>query len=215
MTTFAAFLLASASIGFLFANVGAQDQYLTALSDLQQLVTSMDATLQDLKADVQDIKAALQGGCTVGNDATTSGGNTGTTSGGGEVPPSGLLVPSDSGDFTHQAALDESERFILLWKFDSDTITFEAQVQTTGFIGLGFSPNGGMTGSDVIIGWVKDGQAYLTDRYAEGYFLPRLDASQDVELLSGYENGTHTVLRFRRRLSPCDTADDREITSRR
>ncbi|XP_078677954.1 DBH-like monooxygenase protein 1 [Branchiostoma floridae x Branchiostoma belcheri] len=210
MKTFAAILLASAGIGLLFANVGAQDQYLDALNGLQQIVTSMDATLQELKADVQDIKATLQqDGCTVGNDVPTSGGNTGTTSGGGDITP---FSPTDSGDFTHQAALDEYDRYILLWKFDSDTITFEAHVQTTGFIGLGFSPNGGMTGSDVIIGWVKDGQAYLTDRYAEGYFLPRLDASQDVELLSGYENGTHTVLRFRRRLRPCDTADDREIT---
>eukprot|EP00058_Branchiostoma_floridae_P016323 XP_002601811.1 hypothetical protein BRAFLDRAFT_279157 [Branchiostoma floridae] len=213
MTTFAAFLLASASIGFLFSNVAAQDQYLNALSSLQQLVTSMDVTLQDLKSDVQDIKAMLQqGGCTAGNDVTTSGGDTGTTSGGGDVPPSGVLASPDSGDFTHQAALDEYDRYTLLWKFDSETITFEAQVQTTGYIGLGFSPNGGMTGSDVIIGWVKDGQAYLTDRYAEGYFQPRLDASQDVELLSGYENGTHTVLRFRRRLRPCDTTEDREIT---
>ncbi|XP_035686300.1 DBH-like monooxygenase protein 1 isoform X1 [Branchiostoma floridae] len=120
---------------------------------------------------------------------------------------------ADAGlDFTHQASLDEHGRFHLLWKFDSETITFEAHVQTTGYIGLGFSPNGGMTGSDVIIGWVKDGQAFITDRFAEGYFEPRLDAHQDVELLSGYENGTHTVLRFRRKLRPCDTAEDREIT---
>eukprot|EP00058_Branchiostoma_floridae_P005110 XP_002590598.1 hypothetical protein BRAFLDRAFT_123613 [Branchiostoma floridae] len=119
---------------------------------------------------------------------------------------------ADARDFTHQASLDEHGRFHLLWKFDSETITFEAHVQTTGYIGLGFSPNGGMTGSDVIIGWVKDGQAFITDRFAEGYFEPRLDSHQDVELLSGYENGTHTVLRFRRKLRPCDTAEDREIT---
>ncbi|XP_066270632.1 DBH-like monooxygenase protein 1 homolog [Branchiostoma lanceolatum] len=118
----------------------------------------------------------------------------------------------DAGDFTHQASLDVLGRFNLLWKFDSETITFEAHAQTTGYIGLGLSPNGGMEGSDVIIGWVKDGHAFITDRFAEGYFEPRLDAHQDVELLSGYENGTHTVLRFRRRLRPCDTAEDREIT---
>ncbi|XP_078700100.1 DBH-like monooxygenase protein 1 [Branchiostoma floridae x Branchiostoma belcheri] len=122
------------------------------------------------------------------------------------------LSSRDTGDFTHQASLDEQGRYVLLWKFDSETITFEAHVQTEGYVGLGLSPNGGMAGSDVIIGWVKDGQAYITDRYAEGYFEPRLDARQDVELLSGYENGTHTVLRFRRRLKPCDTAEDREIT---
>ncbi|CAH1230127.1 MOXD1 [Branchiostoma lanceolatum] len=152
----------------------------------------------------------------------------------------------DAGDFTHQASLDVHGRFNLLWKFDSETITFEAHAQTTGYIGLGLSPNGGMEGSDVIIGWVKDGQPFITPYvapsdhcdcraisgpgrdpeslqprlklnagpgpFAEGYFEPRLDAHQDVELLSGYENGTHTVIRFRRRLRPCDTAEDREIT---
>ncbi|XP_035664506.1 DBH-like monooxygenase protein 1 homolog [Branchiostoma floridae] len=64
-----------------------------------------------------------------------------------------------------------------------------------------------MPGSDIVIGWVKDGQAYLTDRYAEDKALPPVDESQDWELLSGYENETHTVLRFKRKLQTCDVRD--------
>ena len=60
--------------------------------------------------------------------------------------------------------LDAStKKYLLCWKVDwSDrSITFSAKVATTGWIGLGFSPTGFMPNSDVIIGWVKDGQGYL------------------------------------------------------
>ncbi|XP_066265502.1 DBH-like monooxygenase protein 1 homolog [Branchiostoma lanceolatum] len=110
-------------------------------------------------------------------------------------------------DFTHHESLDEEGKFHLFWKFDDEKIEFEAQVQTTGWVGLGLSPNGGMPGSDIAIGWVKDGTAYLTDRYAEAKAQPPVDESQDWELVSGYENGTHTVLRFNRKLTTCDVRD--------
>ena len=60
--------------------------------------------------------------------------------------------------------LDAStQKYLLCWKVDwSDrSITFSAKVATTGWIGLGFSPTGFMPNSDVVIGWVKDGQGYL------------------------------------------------------
>ncbi|XP_019617768.1 PREDICTED: DBH-like monooxygenase protein 1 [Branchiostoma belcheri] len=64
-----------------------------------------------------------------------------------------------------------------------------------------------MPGSDIAIGWVKDGTAHLTDRYAEAQAQPPVDESQDWELVSGNENGTHTVLRFNRKLTTCDVKD--------
>ena len=41
---------------------------------------------------------------------------------------------------------------------------------------------------------------------------PVLDHSQDYVLLSGYENKTHTVIRFRRKLDTCDEKYDVSIT---
>ncbi|XP_035694936.1 DBH-like monooxygenase protein 1 homolog [Branchiostoma floridae] len=119
---------------------------------------------------------------------------------------SGEHVVADHG-FTHRESLDEEGKFQLLWKFDDEKIEFEAQVQTTGWVGLGLSPNGGMPGSDIAIGWVKDGTAHLTDRFAEAKAQPPVDESQDWELVSGSENGTHTVLRFSRKLTTCDDKD--------
>lgn len=41
---------------------------------------------------------------------------------------------------------------------------------------------------------------------------PEVDPSQDYQLLLGYENATHTVLRFKRRLDTCDISHDMPIT---
>lgn len=48
---------------------------------------------------------------------------------------------------------------------------------------------------------MKDSPGSLLDRE------PEVDASQDYQLLLGYENSTHTVLRFKRRLDTCDYHD--------
>ena len=34
-------------------------------------------------------------------------------------------------------------------------------MKTTGYVGLGLSGNGGMAGADIVVGWVKDGEALL------------------------------------------------------
>ncbi|XP_062515715.1 DBH-like monooxygenase protein 1 homolog [Corticium candelabrum] len=70
--------------------------------------------------------------------------------------------------------LDAStQKYLLCWKVDwSDrSITFSAKVATTGWIGLGFSPTGFMPNSDVVIGWVKDGQGYLKVARGNGWFV--------------------------------------------
>ena len=48
--------------------------------------------------------------------------------------------------------------YTLHWNFSAteETITFGVNVSTNGWVGFGISPNGGMTNSDVVIGWVND-----------------------------------------------------------
>jgi hypothetical protein len=61
-----------------------------------------------------------------------------------------------------------TENYLLCWKVDwsDETITFQAKVTTTGWLGLRFSPSGQMPNSDFVIGWVRDGQPYLSVRYS-------------------------------------------------
>ncbi|XP_062516134.1 DBH-like monooxygenase protein 1 homolog [Corticium candelabrum] len=106
--------------------------------------------------------------------------------------------------------LDAStQKYLLCWKVDwSDrSITFSAKVATTGWIGLGFSPTGFMPNSDVIIGWVKDSQGYLKDRFATARSQPQIDDIQNVRLLSFSEADGMTTLEFKRDLEACEPKD--------
>ncbi|XP_047468824.1 DBH-like monooxygenase protein 1 [Penaeus chinensis] len=117
-------------------------------------------------------------------------------------------------ELMHRAVLDQDEAYVMLWEPKDKEIIFEVQVRTQGYVGLGFSPNGGMKGADVVLGWVADdGKVMLQDCYATDYTMPKIDKSQDVELLGGYQNDTHTVLRFSRPLDSCDADEDRKLTS--
>ena len=51
----------------------------------------------------------------------------------------------------HSVDLDENYR--LLWTIQGHEITFEVRVKTLGYIGFGFSPDGRLPGSDIVIGW--------------------------------------------------------------
>ena len=71
--------------------------------------------------------------------------------------------PTPSQEYVHNAELDEYGKYFLYWTFDDDSVTFEVHAQTHGWVGFGMSPNGGMAGSDIVIGWVdQNGQAHLT-----------------------------------------------------
>ncbi|XP_067643545.1 MOXD1 homolog 2 isoform X3 [Eurosta solidaginis] len=112
-------------------------------------------------------------------------------------------------------AVDLNEDFRILWTIINQDITFEIQARTLGYVGFGFSPDGKLAGSDVALGWVDKGQTYFQDRHIQrnGNFEPIVDPSQDYILMLGYENSTHTVLRFRRKLDTCDTIHDIAITN--
>lgn len=62
--------------------------------------------------------------------------------------------------------LDLEHLVCLKWGFDDlqENITFQLVVNTTGWVGFGFSPNGGMQGSDLVIGGLDSNGTYFTVR---------------------------------------------------
>jgi len=53
--------------------------------------------------------------------------------------------------------------------FNETSVSIFFQVQTRGYIGLGFSPSGGMKGADIIIGWIDEGgKPYISVRLSTG-----------------------------------------------
>ena len=88
--------------------------------------------------------------------------------------------------------------YTLYWNppTEDGEICFAVTVRTTGWVGLGFSPNGGMSNSDVVMGWVKDGQTFFTDRFASERALPLVDPIQNYRLISGVELNGNTSFEF-------------------
>lgn len=75
------------------------------------------------------------------------------------IPTSSLLT------FRNREQLDLNGKVWLAWEYDDATglVTFEMEVETTGFVGLGISPTGGMTGADIFIAGVDpEGTAYYS-----------------------------------------------------
>ena len=76
------------------------------------------------------------------------------------------LIHADlSSKYDHSAVLDPKEKMQIHWSIDwtSNSISFGLEANTTGWVGFGISSgNGKMVGSDMVIGWVKDGQGFLT-----------------------------------------------------
>lgn len=58
-------------------------------------------------------------------------------------------------------SVDLNNDFRMLWNIVDREVTFEVQVRTLGYIGLGFSRDGVLSGSDIAIGWVSQGQTYF------------------------------------------------------
>ncbi|UJR36729.1 hypothetical protein I4U23_029445 [Adineta vaga] len=98
----------------------------------------------------------------------------------------------------------------LWWSVNSvnQTIVFELHMNTTGWIALGISPAGGMTGADIGVGWVEqNGTVRFQDQYASKQGTPSIDNSTDWFALQGREQNGWTAIQFKRYLDTCDSMD--------
>lgn len=75
-------------------------------------------------------------------------------------------------NYPRSLQLKENGEYMIYWKVtgltQNDQITIEIHAKTLGWIGIGLSPNGGMPGSDIVIGGWNDKTAkpylYVRDR---------------------------------------------------
>nr|XP_041631596.1 MOXD1 homolog 1 isoform X2 [Drosophila kikkawai]XP_041631597.1 MOXD1 homolog 1 isoform X2 [Drosophila kikkawai] len=94
---------------------------------------------------------------------------------------------------------------------DND-VYFEVTVNTRGYIGLGFSKDGRMPNSDMVLVWVDDstGQPNALDCHGAQNLtnrVPLLDDTQNYYVLDGFQNATHTNVKFKRKIETCDPYD--------
>ena len=64
----------------------------------------------------------------------------------------------------HCTTLDSAGKYHICWRLlgdQLDEIEFRVEVETHEYVGFGLSPKGGMTDSDIVTGWIKDGNPYF------------------------------------------------------
>ncbi|KAF6023516.1 hypothetical protein EB796_018164 [Bugula neritina] len=116
------------------------------------------------------------------------------------------------------ASLAPGGNFNVSWFFGETTpnseIVFTISARTEGWVGLGFSPNGAMTGADLIVAWIdSESTSHIVDMHATGNQLPLVDSSQDVSLVSASEVNGVTSVTFKRKINTCDDEDAVIMTS--
>ncbi|XP_074541558.1 DBH-like monooxygenase protein 2 homolog [Halichoeres trimaculatus] len=112
-------------------------------------------------------------------------------------------------DLPFMEYLDQNRLVCLEWGFDSqkEYIMFRLTVNTTGWVGFGLSPNGGMAGADIVMGGLGPSGSYFKDYHATGLSMPLVDEQQSYTLLSASESDGQTILTFKRTIQSCDDQD--------
>uniref|UniRef100_A0A3B5L8J8 Monooxygenase, DBH-like 1, like n=1 Tax=Xiphophorus couchianus TaxID=32473 RepID=A0A3B5L8J8_9TELE len=105
--------------------------------------------------------------------------------------------------------LDNGNLVHLKWGFDNvqGNITFQLTVNTTGWVGFGFSPRGDMDDADIVMGGLESNGSYFADYYSIGEKMPEKDEEQSYNLLSVTENDGQTIMTFQRPIETCDKKD--------
>ena len=131
---------------------------------------------------------------------------------------------SDSSSWT-----SSNSKYHVSWNVSQDLayITFEVTAATQGWVSLGLGTSCNMQNADKIVGYADEYFKELTnsrwvdttnsltifDAWSSSYSVPSLDTSlggvDNVLNPSGYQNSTHTVLRWTRLLN---TGDSNDIT---
>ena len=123
-------------------------------------------------------------------------------------------APNPTGVYTNKMILVEPAAYILYWNYTENDILFETHVNNNGWSSFGLSPNGGMTGSDVIVTWKRtDGSTHFTDRHIADRSVLQ-DKTQNWFLLTSSIVNGYSVTKFTRKIKACDsTGEDMDITT--
>jgi len=136
----------------------------------------------------------------------------------GEPPPTPAERWSADGVFTDGEYLGEMayDNYEIRWLSDDQYIYIGIRAKTGGWVAVGIQPGSKMKNADMILGFVKDGEATFFDQFSTGATGPHspdtdLGGTDDILEFGGKEEGGYTTIEFKRAL---DTGDeyDNELT---
>jgi hypothetical protein len=125
--------------------------------------------------------------------------------------PKPQLVFANGGGFSHQKYIEGG--FWFMWSMNYQEEVISCAIVSTrsnrqGWLGFGFSPNGGMKGADAVIGWDDgNGNSFIGDYFLAGQASAKVTPSNKQELLNMKvlrKNGQTAIL-FDRPWEPADS----------
>lgn len=135
---------------------------------------------------------------------------------GGRNPSAGSNAASSAGASAVTTTTDGYKQyqirgFTLKWKFHQGLMEVVVSYATTGWVGVGFGNTGTMKGSNIVIGYVKDGKVVMQDDFGDStnHHAPdtTLGGSDQLTNESGTEAGGVTELHFTMPLETGDKSD--------
>ena len=121
-------------------------------------------------------------------------------------------VPFDRKQFNGSIALDTKGDVQLFWKTGDEYSTFGVASRSNGYLALGFSETGAMTGADMAVGY-KDhaGNFIFENRHAVGFVTPEVSVDQttNMRFKEGHQaNGVTSFIFEKRNMRPATTASN-------
>ncbi|KAM0720651.1 hypothetical protein Q7P37_004788 [Cladosporium fusiforme] len=111
-------------------------------------------------------------------------------------------VPFDRQDFNGSIALDEDGDVQLYWKTGDNYSTYGIASRSSGYLALGFSETGAMTGADIALGYNNDDNEFVFEnRHAAGFVTPQMSQDQDdnMRFKEGHQADGVTSFTFEKR----------------
>lgn len=126
-----------------------------------------------------------------------------------------MALPPAASAMEYQHTLEVRD-MVFSWSLDGDNIHIELSAKTTGWVGIGFSPEKAMQGANIIIGAVKGERFKVEDHYGDRKRNhnsdKKLGGTDNVSNAKGSEKDGFTTISF---TYPLKTDDkwDKPITT--
>ncbi|MBU1565622.1 MAG: DOMON domain-containing protein [Proteobacteria bacterium] len=120
----------------------------------------------------------------------------------------GMVTGLQAGQYDYEV---KDKNISFAWKVDGDKLAIKLSAKTEGWVGIGFNPSKDMKDANFILGYVKDGEAKISDEFGDSESSHSLDeklgGTTDVTLVGGTEAGGMTTVEFTMPLKPTDKHD--------
>ncbi len=98
--------------------------------------------------------------------------------------------------------------FTMEWSILENEIAISMSAPTTGWVAVGFDPSAAMKDADIVIGYVENGEVFISDDWGDGHIThspdTELGGTSNVTAITGSEAGGVTELSFS---IPLDSGD--------